>query len=71
MIARFFNNEGKNFTLNKIMNLFCFLEHLCFNDLVETLQEEYKVLIPEDIKNKITEKLIKKSGPNGIISIKS
>ena len=63
MIARFFNNEGKNFTLNKIMNLFCFLEHLCFNDLDETLQEEYKALIPEDIKNKITEKLIKKKQP--------
>ena len=35
------------------MNLFCFLEHLCFNDLVETLQEEYKVLIPEDIVREI------------------
>ena len=53
------------------MSLFFYFEHLCFDDLVETLQEEYKVLIPEDIKNKITEKLIKKSGPNGIISIKS
>ena len=67
----FFNNEGKNFTLNKIMNLFCFFEHLCFNDLAETLQKEYKALIPEDIKNKIIEKLIKKNDPNDIISIKS
>ena len=67
----FFNNEGKNFTLNKIMNLFCFFEHLCFNDLVETLQEEFKALIPEDIKNKIVEKLIKNNNPNDIISIKS
>ena len=53
------------------MNLFCFLEHLCFNNWVETLQEEYKALISEDIKNKITKKLIKKSSPNGIISNKS
>ena len=67
----FFNKEGKNFTLNKIMNLFCFFEHLCFNDLVETLQDEYKALIPEDIKNKIIEKLIKKSDPNDAIPIKS
>ena len=71
MIARFFNNKGKNFTLNKIRNLFCFLEHLCFNDLVETLQEEYRGKIPEDIKNKIIEKLIKKSEPKDIIPIKS
>ena len=68
---KFFGNEGKNFTLNKIMNLFCFFEHLCFNDLIETLQEKYKALIPEDIKNKIIEKLLKKSEPKDIISIKS
>ena len=49
----FFNKEGKEYNLKKIMNLFFFFEHLCFEDLAETLQPEYKAPIPEDIKVKI------------------
>ena len=56
---KFLINEGKNFTLNNIVDLFCFFEQLCFNDLVKTLQNEYRALVPEDMKNKIIEKLIK------------
>ena len=67
----FFKNEGKNFCLNKIMNLFFYFEHLCFEDLAETLQPEYKALISEDIKNKIIEKLIKKKKQNDIIPNKN
>ena len=46
----FFENEGQNFTVNKMMNLFFFFEHLCFEDLAETLQPEYKAKIPEKTK---------------------
>ena len=67
----FFNNEGKMFTLKKIMNLFCFFEHLCFNDLAETLQKEYRAPIDKDIKDKIIEKFIKKNDPKDPISIKN
>ena len=68
---KFFINEGKNFTLNNIVDLFCFFEQLCFNDLVKTLQNEYRALIPEDIKNKIIEKLIKNPDKEDKIPIKS
>lgn len=66
----FFNNEGKKFTLNKIMYLFYFFKHLCSNNLAETLQKEYRAPIPKDIKEKIIEKFIKKSDPKDLISIK-
>ena len=55
----FFYNEGNQFSLNQLMNLFFFFEHLCFDDLVETLQPEYKAEIPDDLKNKIIETVIK------------
>ena len=55
----FFNNEGKQFNLDKLMNIFFFIEHLCFNDLIEALQPEYKCEIKKDIIEKIKEKLLK------------
>ena len=64
----FFHNDGKQFSLNQLMNLFFFFEHLCFEDLAETLQPEYRAVIPDDLKNKIIEKLVKKKDP--VISIK-
>ena len=54
----FFLNEGSKITINKLMNLFFFFEHLCFEDLAETVQLEYKKCIPDDIKQKIIDKLI-------------
>ena len=64
----FFYNDGKQFSLNQLMNLFFFFEHLCFEDLAETLQPEYRAVIPDDIKNKIIEKLVKKK--DLVISVK-
>ena len=55
----FFLNEGNQLTSDKLMNLFFFFEHLCFEDLVDTIQNEYKKEIPEDKKKEIIDKLIK------------
>ena len=67
----FFKNEGKELTVNKLMNLFFFFEHLCFEDLEETLQNEYKKEIPDDVKLAITNKLLKKEkDPNEKYTIK-
>ena len=67
----FFYNEGINLSVSKMMNLFFFFEHLCFDDLAETLQPEYRAVIPEDIKNRIIEKLIKQKKENDPITIKN
>jgi len=69
-LKNFFSNEGKNLTLNKMLNLFFFIEHLYFKDLSNNLQQEYKAQIPEEIKNKIIEKLLKKNNSNDKIIIK-
>ena len=55
----FFLNEGNKFTNDKLMSLFFFFEHLCFEDLAETIQPEYKKEIPEEKKKEIINKLIK------------
>ena len=64
----FFYNDGKQFSLNQLMNLFFFFEHLCFEDLAETLQPEYKQVIEDDLKKKIIEKLVNKK--DLVISVK-
>ena len=66
----FFSEEGKNLTLNKIMNLFFYFEHFCFEDLLENLQLEYRKEIPKDIKDQIIEKLLKHKDPKDKITIK-
>ena len=66
----FFDNEGQDISVQKIMNLFFFFEHLCFEDLVDTLQDEYKKEIPEDLKVSITNKLLKDKDPQAKITIK-
>ena len=53
-----FENEGKEFKLEKLMNVYFFIEHLCYNGLVNTLQREYKREIPKDLKIKIKAKLL-------------
>ena len=53
------------------MNLFFFFEHLCFDDLVENLQPEYKAKISEETKKFIIEKLLKQKNPDDIITVKS
>ena len=54
----FFSNEGSNLTIDKLMNLFFYIEHLCFEDLAETLQPEYQQKLPEDKKNQIKKRLL-------------
>ena len=66
----FFNKEGKEYNLKKIMNLFFFFEHLCFEDLAETLQPEYKAQIPEDIKVKIIIVFMKQKKDDDKIPVK-
>ena len=65
----FFSNEGKNLTINKIMNLWFFFEHLLFEYLEQTLQPEYKEKVPEDIKNLIIKNILNIENQN--ISTKS
>ena len=52
------------------MNLFFFFEHLCFEDLAETLQPEYRQPIDPKLKEKIIEKLIKKKDEFNLIPTK-
>ena len=65
----FFNNEGSEITIEKLMNLFFYFEHLCFEDLADTLQNEYKKPISEETKNAIINKLLKNYN-NNLFTIK-
>ena len=60
----FFNNDGREITIQNLMNLFFYFEHLCFEDLADTLQNEYKKPISDDIKNAIINKLLKNYNNN-------
>ena len=53
----FFLNEGKDLTIDKIMNIYIYLEDLCFNDLIKNLQIEYKKEISSEVKIQILNKL--------------
>jgi len=66
----FFENEGKYFKLEKLMNIFFFIEHLCFKELSETLQNDYIKEISEDLNSKIKEKLFNSERKNCILTIK-
>ena len=66
----FFLNEGENYTLYQFMDIFFIFEHLCYEYLVGTLQNEYKKEIDDDIKFNIQVKLLKSKDPNDIIKIK-
>jgi hypothetical protein len=61
----FFEKVGNEFKIEKLMNVFFFIEHLCFKDLSETLQQEYKKEIPKDLQDKIKEKLLKSDKKDG------
>ena len=66
----FFEKVGDEFKIEKLMNIFFFIEHLCFKDLCETLQQEYKKEIPLDLQEKIKEKLMKSDKNDGDNDIK-
>ena len=61
----FFEKVGNEFKIEKLMNVFFFIEHLCFKDLSETLQQEYKKEIPNELQEKIKEKLLKSEKNSG------
>ena len=64
----FFNNEGKDLTLNKMMNIFNIFEHLCFKELSDNLSPEYKMKISKELKDKIVKNLLNKK--NDKITVK-
>ena len=66
----FFNNDGKNFTLNKMMNIFFIFEHLCFKDSSLSLSPLYKMKISKEIKAKIIKNLLNKKDSNDKITVK-
>ena len=66
---KFFENEGKDLTLVKMMNVYFFIEHLCYDELINTLNQEYREEIPNDLKIKIKEKLLKSNEENEIIKV--
>ena len=66
----FFNEEGKEYNLKKMRNIFFFFEHLCFGDLEKTLQLEYNSPIPDNIKEAIIEKFIKQKKEDDKIPLK-
>ena len=65
----FFSKEGKDFKVEKLMNVFFFIEHLCFEDLSNTLQPEYKKEIPKELQDKIKHKLLEQKNDN-VLSVK-
>ena len=54
----FFKNEGSSFKTNQLMNIFFYIEHLVFEDLVKTLHIEYKAGINKELQEKIKDKLL-------------
>ena len=54
----FFLNEGKELTIDKIMHIYSYFEHICYKDLILNLQEEYKKEIDLNIKNDIMNKFM-------------
>ena len=65
----FFYNTINALTVNKIMNLFFYFEHLCYEDLIKNLQDEYIKEIPNNIKIDIINK-IKGYRENNLYDIK-
>ena len=67
----FFCNDACEITVNKLLSLFFYFEHLCFEDLEKTLQPEYQAKLSEEQKKAITNKLLnKKKDPKDIITIR-
>jgi hypothetical protein len=54
----FFTKEGNLFKVNQLMNIFFYIEHLCFKDLCNNLQPDFKISIDNETAEKIKKKLI-------------
>ena len=65
----FFKNEGSEISIDKLMNLFFIFEHLCFKDLIKSLQSDLKLEIPDENKELIKNKLLE-NYDNKLYSIK-
>jgi len=65
----FFVEDGKEFKANQIMNIFFYIEHLCFDALIENIRIEYKKPIEESVKLKIKTNLIDNSQSEEKISL--
>ena len=50
------------------LNLFFFIEHLCFEYSIKTLHNEYKKEIPNDLQNRIKDKLLNKEKFNELLN---
>jgi len=66
----FFEKDGKEFEVNKLMNIFFYIEHLCFEDLCQTLQPEFKISIDNKTQEKIKKNLLETNNENKYYSIK-
>ena len=66
----FLTDKGQDFTADKIMGIYFLFEHLCFNDLCKTLQDEYKEEISNEINEKIDNNFLTNNNVNNIITIK-
>ena len=53
----FFYSKINELAIDKIMNLFFYFEHLCYEDLIKNLQDEYIKEIPSKIKIDIINKI--------------
>ena len=67
---RFFEEDAKEFKVDKLMNVFFFFEHLCFEGLCNNLQEEYKAKIDKETEDIIKEKLLNNDQLNDSFTIK-
>ena len=70
MLRFLHGRRSKKLKANKILSIFQFFEHLCFKDLCETIQNEYKEKIDEEVNSKIKGKLFDKKNFKEYISIK-
>jgi len=59
IVKSFFEKEGKDITINKLMNLFFIFEHLCFDDLCQNLQVDLKCELERNQKEQIGSQLLK------------
>jgi len=66
----FFRRVGKKFEVNKLMNIYFYVEHLCFEDLNEKLPSNLKISIDSETQEKIKKKLFEDNKENKYYSIK-
>ena len=50
----FFEKEGNQFKINQMMNIFLYIEHLFFHEILENLDKEFKKEISKEKKEKIS-----------------